>query len=95
MITRIVKVKLKPESLSEFSSYIPHFVKEVRNFKNNHHADCFADLEENADYHIYTIWNTEGALNKFLKSELNLEFKQKLNNWAIRPYSAWTVENIK
>ncbi len=94
MITRIVKVKLKPESQSEFSNYIHQFVKEVRNFKNNHHADCFADLEEENHYHIYTIWNTEGALNKFLKSDINLEFKKNLNTWTDRPYSAWTVENV-
>ena len=43
MITRIVKAKLKPEHLEAFKNYIPEFLKEARCFKNNHHADCFAD----------------------------------------------------
>lgn len=94
MITRIVKVKLKAEKVEEFRRYIREFLCEVTAFKNNHHADCFNDLDEANHFHIYTIWNTEGALSKFRKSETNLSFKAKLKEWGERPYSAWTVENI-
>lgn len=94
MITRIIKVKLKPEHHNDFIAYIPDFLKEAKTFKNNHHADCFEDLEEHNHFHIYTIWNTEGALNKFRKSDMNIAFKNKLNDWSEKPLSAWTVENI-
>ncbi len=94
MITRIVKAKIKPENTKEFKIYIRTFLNEAIAFKNNHHADCFADLDENSNFHIYTIWKTEGALNKFKKSDINLEFKNKLTKWCMSPYSAWTVENI-
>lgn len=94
MITRIVKAKLKSEHKSDFVKYISVFLSDARAFKNNHHADCFADLEEDYHFHIYTIWKTEGALNKFRKSETNIEFKKKLTEWCESPYSAWTVENV-
>jgi quinol monooxygenase YgiN len=94
MITRIIKAKIKPEHLVVFKKKIAQFLKETREFKNNHHADCFADLEEEYHFHIYTIWVTEGALKKFLKSETNLSLKNNLNEWCSAPYAAWTVENI-
>lgn len=94
MITRIVKAKLKLEHKEAFLEYIKTFVEEAKAFKNNHHADCFADLDESNQFHIYTIWKTEGALNKFRKSESNIEFKEKLSVWCESPYSAWTVENV-
>ena len=94
MITRIVKVKIKPEELKQFKTYIASFLKNARVFANNHHADCFADLDEEFNFHIYTIWKTEGALNKFRKSEYNLEFKKKILDWGSKRFSAWTVENI-
>ncbi len=94
MITRIVKAKIKSENIKDFKVYIRTFLCEAIAFKNNHHADCFADLDEDFNFHIYTIWKTEGALNKFMKSATNIEFKTKLTKWCISPYSAWTVENI-
>ena len=94
MITRIVKVKIKPENLQQFKTYIASFLENARAFNNNHHADCFADLEEEYNFHIYTIWKTEGALNKFRKSEANIEFKKIISDWCSIRFSAWTVENI-
>ncbi len=94
MITRIVKVKIKPTSIDAFNKFKTGFLNEVRTFKNCHHADCFADLDEKYQYHIYTIWHTQGALNKFRKSDINIEFKEKLTGWGEAPFTAWTVENI-
>ena len=59
MITRIVKAKIKPDNTEAFKSYISTFIYDVKAFKNNHHADCFADLDEDFHFHIYTIWKTE------------------------------------
>lgn len=94
MITRIVKVKIKPDNLKQFKTYIALFLKNAREFNNNHHADCFADLDKELNFHIYTIWKTEGALNKFRKSDYNIEFKKLLTDWCSIGFSAWTVENI-
>ena len=94
MITRILKVKIKPEHRKTFRAYIPEFICSARAFKNNHHADCFADLDEDNNFHVYTIWKTEGALNKFVKSELNIGFRSKIQEWQSHPFSAWTVETM-
>lgn len=94
MITRIVKVKIMPDHREAFRTYIPEFVCEARAFQNNHHADCFPDLDEVNNFHIFTIWKTEGALNKFIKSELNLGFLSKIREWQSLPFSAWTVETL-
>lgn len=94
MITRIVKVKVKENSVTEFKTFMKQFVKETHEFSNNHHVDFFADKDEANHYHIYTIWKSEGALNKFRKSEINLEFKNKLKTWSESEYTAWTVENM-
>ncbi len=94
MITRIVKVKLKENFHAEFTAYMEAFAKKTTEFTNNHHVDYFADKDEPLHYHIYTIWKTEGALNKFRKSEISIEFKEKLTIWCESKYSAWTVENV-
>ncbi len=94
MITRIVKVKIKADDYDNFKNYIGSFVQKVRNFKNNHHADCFADLDDKNYFHVYTIWLTEDALSAFRESELNKEFKNNIQKWSEKPYSAWTIENI-
>lgn len=93
MITRIVKVNIKQDNLQQFKDYIALFLENARNYTNNHHADCFADLDESFNFHVYTIWKTEGALNKFRKSEYNLEFKKLILDWGSKRFSAWTVEN--
>lgn len=95
MITRIVKVKLKKEHVDDFNMFMEKFAKDAREFTNNHHVDFFADMDEPSHYHIYTIWKTEGALSKFRNSEINREFKQKITDWSIKKYSAWTVENMR
>lgn len=94
MITRIVKVKLKENFLADFLAYMETFAKNTSEFTNNHHVDYFADKDEPLHYHIYTIWKTEGALNKFSKSDIRKDFKKKLTSWCENPYSAWTVENV-
>lgn len=94
MITRIVKVKLKQERLDSFKNYMEEFVKNARSFKNNHHVDFFKDMEDPLQFHIYTIWKTEGALNKFRSSDINKEFKENLLQWGASDYLAWTVENM-
>ncbi len=94
MITRIVKAKLKPENLDVFIAFMHEFVAQAKQFQNIHHVDFFADNDDPLNFHIYTIWKTESALNKFRKSDTNLIFKQNLNNWCSAQYSAWTIENI-
>lgn len=94
MITRIVKVKLKDDCLEDFKAYMTLFEKNTHEFKNNHHVDYFADKDEPLHFHIYTIWKTTGALDKFRKSDIRKEFKAKLTDWCEKPYTAWTVENV-
>lgn len=95
MITRIIKVKLKKEHIEKFNTFMESFSQKTREFKNNHHVDYFADLEDASHFHIYTIWKTEGALNKFRKSEINIEFKKNITDWSSAKYAAWTVQNMK
>ncbi len=94
MITRIVKFIVKGEFRNEFTEFMKDFLQEVKNFKNNQHIDYFEDKDTPNSYHIYTIWSTTGALNKFRNSDLNKDFKSKILEWGEKRYSAWTVENI-
>lgn len=95
MITRIVKVKLKEEFRETFLEYMKKFAADTCAFKNSHHVDYFADMDEPNNFHIYTIWKTEGALNKFRKSDINIKFKSNLNTWCTLNYVAWTVQNVQ
>jgi len=95
MITRIVKVKLKSEHVEEFNAFMETFTKTTKEFKNNHHVDYFADMDEPSNFHIYTIWKTEGALSKFRNSDLNKDFIQRIVDWSSAKHSAWTVQNMQ
>ncbi len=94
MITRIVKAKLKADKVAEFKQFMDTFTAETRQIDNLHHIDYFADNDEPLHFHMYTIWKTPAAMNRFLKSDLNITFKHNLTQWCSAPYSAWTVENI-
>lgn len=94
MITRIVRVNIQEENRDLFTDYMRSFLIGVKVNEHNAHIDYFEDLDTPHCWHVYTIWKTPGALNKFLKSDLNLDFKSKLNQWAQSDYTAWTVENM-
>ncbi len=94
MITRIVKAKLKAENLAAFKRFMEQFASEIKTMENLHHMDFFPDNDEPLHFHIYTIWKNQTALNKFIKSDINLQFKHNLTEWCSTPFSAWTVENI-
>lgn len=95
MITRIVKIKVKQEFYTNFCYYMQSFLKKVQELETNHYADFFEDKETPFQFHIYTIWHKEVALNKFQTSEINKEFIKKLNLWGEAKAVAWTVQNTK
>ncbi len=94
MITRIIKVTINDENIEEFRAFMKGFIQSALEFKNNQHADFFLDKDTSNQFHIYTIWKTNGALSKFRNSEINLGFRHKISEWSNEPYSAWTVENV-
>lgn len=94
MITRIIKVQIEEKQVANFKEYMKEFIYNALAFNNNQHADFFLDKETDNQFHIYTIWKTNGALSKFRNSEINLGFRHKLSELSKEPYSAWTVENL-
>jgi quinol monooxygenase YgiN len=94
MITRIIKTQLKADKRDAFITFMNNFRLNVKITDGNYHVDFFNDLDDPNYFHVYTIWKNKTALNNFLKSPVNLEFKSKLNEFGEKPYAAWTVENI-
>jgi quinol monooxygenase YgiN len=94
MITRIIKVQVKCINRDEFVAFMNNFRLKVKLANGNHHIDFFSDLDDPCHFHVYTIWKNKTALNNFLKSQDNLDFKSKLIEVGEKPYAAWTVENI-
>lgn len=94
MITRIIKITIKPGNIDDFKQFISLMKENILTIGGCKHIDILNDREDKNIFFMYTIWETETVLNKYRKSELNKTFWNKLNQWSVKEPQAWTVENV-
>ncbi len=94
MITRILKLNLKPERISDFIRYAELVLPKVLQMPGCKNVDLLQDKNDESTWFIYTIWESEASLNKYRKSEINIGFIRKLKEWLARDFQAWMVENM-
>ncbi len=91
MITRIVKMTLKPESIEGFNEIFYASQKLIRAFEGCNRLELMNDINNECIYFTFSYWNTEEDLNIYRNSYL---FK---NTWSkVKPMfsvkaEAWSL----
>lgn len=94
MITRILKLNLKQERISDFILYAESILPKVLQMPGCKNIDLLQDKNDESTWFIYTIWESEASLNKYRKSEINIGLIRKLKEWLAKDFQAWMVENM-
>ena len=95
MITRIVKMVIKPEEVSSFVKHREKFTNKIRSFKGCVSHDFLKDKNVNNTFFSYSTWDSEQSIDTFRHSELFQSLKEINNRYYLKAEQAWTVENIK
>ncbi len=94
MITRIIKLHLKPEYVEEFKTYASQVVTDVKAIQGCNMVDILVDKNDHSVWFIYAIWESEYHLNRYRRSKINIEMVRKVKPWLEKEIQAWTVEDI-
>lgn len=94
MITRIVKLGIKPEKADEFLAIFEASKEKIRNFEGCQHLQLLRETAEGNFFFTYSHWDSEEHLNRYRASEL---FQTTWNSTKVlfnhKP-EAWSVDSL-
>lgn len=92
MITRIVKMIFKEESIEIFLQLFEERKSMIRNFHGCTHLELWRDKHHTNTFFTYSKWESEDALNAYRQSHFfDDTWQQTKALFADKP-QAWTVE---
>ncbi|MDG0973243.1 MAG: antibiotic biosynthesis monooxygenase [Crocinitomicaceae bacterium] len=94
MITRIVKMTLQPEKVSEFLSFFDTIKHQINTFEGCKGVKLLQDKNQPNILFTYSFWESEKALNNYRHSELfgkvwpttKIHFADKPEAWSTDEY---------
>ena len=95
MITRIVKLHLKQETVPEFLTHFETIRHKIRSVEGCLHLELHSDIHEPGIFFTYSIWNTAHDLEEYTASVF---FK---STWSVvkplfaAPAEAWSLQKIE
>lgn len=94
MIKRIVKMKFKKASISDFKLIFSNNQAKIVAFEGCEHVELWQDKKDPQTFFTYSIWQSEDDLNRYRNSAL---FKQVWQNTKAKfeaKAEAWSLEQI-
>lgn len=93
MITRVVKLTIKPEAVKEFKKAFNESEKLIRAFEGCARLDLMKDLNNDSVFFTLSIWQTEEDLEAYRQSYLfkstwskvKILFSEKAEAWSLIP----------
>lgn len=93
MITRIVKLSIKPDSVVEFKKLFYDSQKLIGSFEGCSKVDLMKDIHNESVFFTLSFWNSEEDLEayrqsylfKSIWSKVKLLFSEKAEAWSIHP----------
>lgn len=95
MITRIVKVTLKPEKLNDFMNIFKEVKDVIANFDGCHHVELLQDLHNPNVFFTYSIWEDEHYLDRYRFSEFFKNTWDRSKRLFDKKAEAWSVQLIE
>lgn len=92
MITRIVKMTFRPETVAEFITLFTEQKTKIKGFPGCHHLEL---LQENSTGHVfftYSTWENEKALEAYRHSELFKTVWKATKQLFAEKAAAWSTE---
>lgn len=91
MITRIVKITLKPESIEGFKEIFYASHKLIRAFEGCNRVDLMNDINNECVYFTISSWNSEEDLNSYRNSYLFKNTWSKVKPLFSEKAEAWSL----
>jgi len=95
MITRIVKLTIKPEEINNFRKNFDVVKTQIVSFKGCTHLELLEEVSKSGVYFTYSIWDTEDNLELYLRSGLFLETWQSVKPLFAAKAEAWSTVSVE
>ncbi|MBA2406853.1 MAG: antibiotic biosynthesis monooxygenase [Chitinophagales bacterium] len=95
MVTRIVKLTLKPENINDFLLIFKDVKETIASFDGCHHVELLQDIQEPHIFFTYSIWEDEHYLNHYRFSEFFKITWQRSKKLFSQKAEAWSVALIE
>lgn len=92
MITRIVKMTFRPESVAEFLSLFTEQKAKIKGFPGCHHLELLQEKSVGQVFFTYSLWENEDALEAYRHSELFKEVWNATRQLFAEKAEAWSTE---
>lgn len=94
MITRIVKMKFKPENVETFREIFDQSKKMISEFEGCLKLNLFKDSKDESTYFTISLWNTENDLNNYRDSYLFKNTWSKVKPLFSEKAEAWSLDSV-
>ena len=95
MITRIVKITLKPDKVNDFMEIFRDVKETIAAFDGCHHVELLQDLHSPNIFFTYSIWEDEHYLDRYRFSEFFKETWIRSKRLFAAKADAWSVKLIE
>ncbi|RZV60331.1 MAG: antibiotic biosynthesis monooxygenase [Flavobacteriaceae bacterium] len=94
MFVRIVKMSLKPESVTDFLDMFDRNKDRIRNFDGCQFLELYRDKTKENIFFTYSYWEDETDLENYRNSELfSVVWTETKSYFNDRP-EAWSVDKV-
>jgi len=94
MITRFVQLKIKDCNILDFKKFALAEKKDIIAFKGCHDLEVYHDINTPNIFFTKSIWDSEGALNKYRESDFFKANWKLAKTWFADRANAWSLEKL-
>lgn len=94
MITRIVRLSIRPEQENLFLEHFNAVCKDIRNFPGCQHLELMRDADEACIFYTLSKWNSVAQLEDYRKSPLFKSTWDKVKPMFSEAARAFSMTNI-
>lgn len=91
MIIRLVKMKFSQDHRNDFVSLFNERKTKIESQEGCHSVRLFNDLKDKNVFFTYSVWNSEGDLNKYRHSDFFRETWSRTKSMFDGKPNAWSV----
>jgi len=94
MLTRIVKMKFKPEKVGAFEQKFISIKEKIRNQSGCHSVVLFQDQTDSSIFFTYSIWSDASDLERYRNSDFFKQTWQHTKQLFDAKPEAWSLNEI-
>ncbi len=95
MITRIVKLTIAPQYISEFLGYFDNIKSAIRNSPGCRHLEVLRSKNDERIMFTLSIWDSESDLEDYLRSDRFMKTWSTVKPMFDTKAEAWTLDRLE